>query len=397
MHNPQAASGSARAALALAAGLALLHLPSGLPAPLYPVYQSTMGITSATVSMLFASYVAGVLVGLVLMPRIVGHRDVLVGACLLSIIGDLLFLFPRGQFELFAAHVAQGAVLGVFTSVVPVVLAEFDLSHTNRLVGRVTTSANAVGLAGGPLWSGLLLEYAPWPGKLVWVVQIVATLAVLPFMRIPPGLSDGDGRGTRLSGVLTSLGRGRAAKAALLAGFCAFGSGGLLVSLGAVVADGELGVHNGAVHGVLVSLCFVLSAIAGALHLRQADVRVVAYGLCWIVLGSAALVASVLVHSLLVMIIAAVLLGLGQGLGLQGATQMVAVRSAPAARGKAIAIFFILCYMGTTLASLGVSGIIVLTGLSTAFNGFSVLLVLLGVLGLLFSYQESRKALLVES
>jgi hypothetical protein len=76
---------------------------------------------------------------------------------------------------------------------------------------------------------------------------------------------------------------------------------------------------------------------------------------------------------------------------------LVAVRSAPAARGKAVAIFFILCYVGTTLASLGAGGIIVLTGLSIAFNGFSVLVVLLGVQGLLFSRRESRTALLVES
>jgi predicted MFS family arabinose efflux permease len=388
---PVVKDSSMRAALVLAFGLTLLHMPSGLPAPLYPLYQQTMGISSATVSLLFATYVAGVLVGLIVMPLLLRQRYVLVAACALSIVADLMFLAANGPLALFGGHLAQGVVLGLFTGVVPVLLAELDLSNVNKMVGRVTTSANAVGLAAGPLWSGLVLEYLPWPGRLVWVIQIVATLAIMPFMWIPAGLGQNTGEQAPLRKVLGVLTGGWSGPAALLAGFCAFCSGGLLASLGSVVVNSIVGVGNGAVNGVLVSLCFIVSAIFGAIRLKRGDIDVVGFGLLWTVAGTVALIAAVLLKSLPAMFLAALLCGAGQGFGLQGATQVIAVHSDSASRGKAISVFFIWCYLGTTIASLGVGAVITVAGLGASFNGFSAVVAVLCLVGLFCCAQAGRR------
>lgn len=373
-----------RSALVLAFGLMLLHMPSGLPAPLYPVYQATLGITAATVSMLFATYVLGTLVGLMVMPRIVHFRYVLVWACALSIVADVMFLYANGAFALFAGHFVQGVVLGVFTGAVPVLLAQLDLSNVNKTVGRFTTSANAVGLAAGPLWSGLLLEFAPWKGQLVWVVQIVATLAVMPFMRVPAGLSAGAGEQASIGTVVKSMLSGVPGRIALLTGFCAFASGGLLASLGSVVLESIVGVRSGGVQGFLVALCFILSAIFGAVHLKRSDLGVTGFGLVFNAVGSLALVGGVVFSNIWFIVAAAILCGIGQGFGLQGATQLVAVHADDASRGKAISLFFIWCYLGTTIASFGVGGLITLVGLGAAFNGFAALVAVLSLFGLLW-------------
>ena len=146
-------------------------------------------------------------------------------------------------------------------------LSEPETVNTNKLVGRVTISANAIGLAAGPLWSGLVLEYAPWPGRLVWLLQTLVTLAIMPFMRVPGGMRV---RQAPIGRTLRSITRGWSASAALVAGFCTFSSGGLLASLGSVVLESSLGVHSSALAGLLVSRCFVLSAVIGAVRLRGA-------------------------------------------------------------------------------------------------------------------------------
>lgn len=372
-----------RSALVLACGLMLLHLPSGLPAPLYPVYQADFGISSATVSMLFATYVLGTLIGLVMMPLLVRTRYALVGACLLGIVADVLFFLANGAPLLFAGHLLEGVVLGIFTGAVPVLLAQLDLSNVNKTVGRFTTSANAIGLAAGPVWSGLLLQFAPWPGKLVWIVQILATLAIMPFMRISSLATVDNPSPASTGAVVRNMVAGSAVRTALLTGFCAFASGGLLASLGSVVLQSIIGVYSGGVQGFLVALCFILSAVVGAAHLRRSDLAVTGWGLAFTALGCLALAGAAMCASLPLMVGAAILSGVGQGFGLQGATQLVAVHTNDASRGKAISLFFIWCYLGTTVASFGVGAVIVHVGLATAFSGFAAAIAALALLGLL--------------
>ncbi|SCF06432.1 Predicted arabinose efflux permease, MFS family [Micromonospora haikouensis] len=349
-----------------------------------------MGISSATVSLLFATYVAGVMIGLVLMPVVAGYRSVLIYACGLSIVADVLFLVAASPWELYVGHLLQGVVLGVFTGVVPVVLAQLDLSQSSKLVGRATTSANAVGLAAGPIWSGLLLQIAPWDGRLVWVIQIVVTLAVMPFMRTPAATSTAD-EPLQLRSVLTNMFRGFASPGALLAGFGAFVAGGLLASLGTVVIHRVVMIENGLVEGAAVSMCFVLSAIFGALRINRSDMFVTGQGLAWLLVGSAALGLTAALASIWIMLVATVLIGIGQGLALQGATQVIAVHQPAPTRGAAVSIFFILCYLGTTVASLGVGAVIPSAGLGPAFSGFSIGNAVLCIVGLLLCIGAARR------
>ncbi|NYH77514.1 putative MFS family arabinose efflux permease [Actinopolyspora biskrensis] len=377
-------SSSLRDALLLAAGLILLHMPAGLPAPLYPLYQDTMGIGPGIVSMLFASYIAGTIIGLVLMPTAVRSRYGLIWACLLSIIGDFLFILATGALGLFVAHILQGIVLGIFTGAVPAALAKLDLAQLGKAVGRITTSANAIGLAVSPLWSGLLLQFAPWPGELVWVIQIVATLIVAPFLRLPSHVNTPTDS-VSVRGILATIRRGRSMPASFIVGFCAFSSGALLSALGALVLRDAVHTNNGALEGFVVSICFILSAIIGAVKWRSNDLGMVRIGLLWVALGCFGLAIGAYVGILLLIILSAIACGVGQGIGLQGATEVVALEFDENSRNKAISIFFISCYVGTALAALGVGSLINATGLPMGFGGFAFLLALLGTVGIALS------------
>lgn len=371
--------------LLLAFSLALLHMPSGIPAPFYPAYQEQFGIGSRTISMFFATYILGVVLALVLAPRVMFYRYVLVSACAVSIIGDYVLLRAASVFEIYVGHFIHGTVLGVVTVVVPVVLGRLDFSGQSKIAGRLTTSANAVGLTAGPLWSGLMLAYVPSGSTLVWWLQIAMTLCVMPFMRLSlprDNPSDDDLASSQLLTGWRAFFKDRLTLAAILAGFVAFASGGLLAALGSVLAHSVMGTDNAAVQGLVVSLCFALSAIAGAIKLQRGDAKTIILGVYLVAAGVVGMGAAIFLGNLLLFLLAAALTGVGQGFSLQGATQAVAHRSSAGQAGHSISSFFLFCYTGTVFSSFGVAILIGLSDLVSASLIFCAMLIAISVIAL---------------
>lgn len=323
--------------LLLAFSLALLHMPSGIPAPFYPLYQDQFGIGSRTISMFFATYILGVVIALIFAPRLIFFRYVLVAACAVSVLGDFVLLRSASVPEIYLGHLIHGLVLGVVTVIVPVVLGRIDFSGQSKIAGRLTTSANAVGLTAGPLWSGLMLAYVPSGGTVVWWLQIAMTLAVMPFLVLSLPRDGATGQDSPGADTIEGWRRfftDRLTFAAILAGFAAFASGGLLAALGSVLADTVMGTRNAAVQGLVVSLCFALSAVFGAIRLRLRDAGTIAIGVCFVAAGVAGTAGAILLEDLPIFLGAAAVTGIGQGLGLQGATQAVAHRSDAGQAGR---------------------------------------------------------------
>lgn len=76
---------------------------------------------------------------------------------------------------------------------------------------------------------------------------------------------------------------------------------------------------------------------------------------------------------------------------MQGATQVIAVGADAEFRGRAISFFFIRCYLGTTLASLGVGFVITFFGLNRSFIDCSGAVASFADLGLFLCYAGRRK------
>ncbi|MBO9102438.1 MULTISPECIES: hypothetical protein [unclassified Rhizobium] len=370
--------------LLLGFSLALLHMPSGIPAPFYPLYEARFAIGSMTISMFFATYILGVVLALLLAPKLTFFRYILVFSCLLSVLGDLVFLRAGSVFEIYMGHLIHGLVLGVFTLVIPVVLGRIDFSGSSKIAGRITTSANAIGLTAGPLWSGLMLAYVPSGDSLIWWLQIGMTVLVTPFMRL--NLSRGDQIASKLNASLKYRWRiffeDRLTIAAVIVGFASFASGGLLAALGSVLASSVMLESNSAIQGFAVSIGFAMSAIAGGLHLRRSDASTIFVGVVFIALGVVGLAIAITWAHLPVFLLSAGICGVGQGLGLQGATQAVAHRSSADQASKSISSFFLICYSGTVCASFGVGLIIAASDLETASVLFCAFLLLVCIVGI---------------
>ena len=106
-----------RARLFAAVGgiVALFPAASSAPSPLYPLYQQLFGFSAATLTVVFAVYVAGLLASLLVVGALsdhVGRKPVLVGALLLEAVSFAVFLGAGGVTALLVARVLQGIATG---------------------------------------------------------------------------------------------------------------------------------------------------------------------------------------------------------------------------------------------------------------------------------------------
>src|SRR3982074_3474158 len=96
--------------------MVLFQMAASAPTPLYVVYQRMWGFSSATVTLIFAIFVFGLLCTLLVFGALsdyVGRRPVLLAGVVLEAVGVLLFLFAGNAGMLMAARLVQGVATGL--------------------------------------------------------------------------------------------------------------------------------------------------------------------------------------------------------------------------------------------------------------------------------------------
>ena len=138
--------------------------------PLYTLYQHQQGFATFIITVIFAAFAAGVVIGLWLIGHIsdtVGRRPMVLLGILAQIPAALIDITWDGVPGLLIARVISGVGVGAMTAAAAAYLAELRAaSHhgsQERVVTAVITVANIGGLALGPLIGGFLATWAPAP------------------------------------------------------------------------------------------------------------------------------------------------------------------------------------------------------------------------------------------
>jgi MFS family permease len=172
----------------VAGALFLLLFVSGAPSPLYGVYQAQWRFSAITLTAVFAAYVLGLLVALLVFGSVsdyLGRRRVLSVALAAGAGACALFLAAHGVGLLFAARALTGAAVGTATSAGGAAM--IDLQPTGSGRGPVVTgAANLLGLAAGGLGTSALVQYGPAPTHLIWWLLLGASaIAAVAVLAIP--------------------------------------------------------------------------------------------------------------------------------------------------------------------------------------------------------------------
>ncbi len=333
-------------------------LGTTLPTPLYVIYQGQWHFSSGVVTVIFATYAAGVLAALLLAGRSsdqVGRRRVLATALGLSAVSTVVFILAPSLGWLFLGRVLSGLSAGLVTGTATAALTDLVTASSSRRASRVATAANMGGLGLGPLVAGLFAQYGPNPTVLVFEVYLVLlALAGVALAMVPETVSPRSALTLRFTGLGIPV-KGRAEfMAAGVAGFAAFTLLGLFTSLAPTFLGGILHEHSRAVSGAVVFLIFGAATITQVVLARFAARPVVLSGLGVFLAALALIVGALSQASLSMFLVGTVVGGVAVGAVFIGSLS-TANRLAPAEiRGRVVSTYFVFAYVGLTIPVIAV-------------------------------------------
>ncbi|MDX3852405.1 MFS transporter [Streptomyces sp. AK02-01A] len=342
-----------------------------LPTPLYGLYRAQLGFSELTVTLVFAVYAAGVITSLLLAGDVsdeIGRRPVLLFALGLSSASALCFLFEGGLPLLFVGRLLSGFAAGLFSGTATATVMELATPGHEARAGFAATAANMGGLGCGPLLSGLLAQYAPWPLRLPFLAHLaLVAVACAVTWSLPETVKNRKRRpelGPRGLVVPPQV-RGVFAASALAA-FAGFALLGLFTAVTPAFLSQTLRQNNLAVSGTIVFSVFLASTVGQSLMGRLGVRRALPAGCLVLVAGLVLVGVSLAVESLALLVVGALGSGLGQGLSFRAAIAAVSGAAPPEHRGGTISALFVAAYVGISLPVIGVGALTLRVGLRDA-------------------------------
>jgi MFS family permease len=393
-----------RAAFWSAATLLVLVLAaSGVPSPLYRVYQERFGFSAGVLTTVFGIYAIALLGALLVVGRLsdhVGRRPVIAAGLLLQVGASVLFLVADGVGWLLAARVVQGLSVGALTGTLGAVL--LDLQRRDRPLASMLNSASpTVGLSLGAVGAGVLVEFAAEPTRWVFAPLAVAFLLATGVVAVLPETSP------RTPGALTSLRPQvrvpRAHRSAFLVALpclvAMWALGGLYLSLGPSLAVDVFGVDDHLVGSLLILAMQGTGALASITMWRVRPHRSMLSGALLFAAGVSIAIAALVTGSLALFFVASVVSGFGFGSAFLGAMGTITAGVAPGDRAGLLSSVYVVGYLAFSVPAI-VAGVVVgEVGLRPTAEGYAAVLVVLtaiAVAGLLRRRRTLRQAAPVE-
>lgn len=374
---------------------AVAMMGTTMPTAVYSIYQAEFGFSVFVVTVIFAAYAVGVLTALLAFGRwsdSLGRRPMLLAGIALGIVSAVVFIFAGSLAALLLGRVLSGLSAGIFVGTATVTLVELVPEKWRARAPSIATAANIGGLGLGPLVAGLLVQYLPEPTRLTFVVDIVALVvaaAVVFFVPEPVTVVSGARPHMQRLSIPAPI-RGTFLRAAI-GGFAGFAVLGLFSGVSPGFMTTVLGIENHAVGGAVVFALFASSAGA-QIGLRGLGTSFAMRAGCIVLfVGVAVLCLSLELASLPLLIVAAVVCGIGQGVTFSKGMASVTAELPPGRRAEVTSTFFVVLYIAISVPVIGAGAAATVWGLVTAGVVFSAAVGALSLLSLALLLFESRK------
>ncbi len=366
----------------LAYAFAAIMVGTTLPTPMYALYAEHMHFAVLTTTVIYATYAGGVLFALLAFGRwsdAIGRRPVLAAGVVFAVASGAVFLVADSVPMLLVGRVLSGLSAGLFTGTATAAVIEAAPPNWRTRAASVATVANMGGLGIGPLLAGLLVQYAPAPLHLSFLVHIVLAVLAGIAVVVVPETSQRTGRiGVQRLSVPVEV---RAVFViASLAAFAGFAVTGLFAAVAPSFLSQVVGIDNHAVAGLIASSIFFASAVAQIAAGNLNPQRAVAIGCAILVAGMVILAVALQLSSLVGIIVAAVVAGVGQGISFSRGLAAVAERTPADRRAEVSSTYFVVAYVAISLPVVGEGVAAQQWGLQTAGVTFAVAVAILSII-----------------
>lgn len=340
---------------------------SVLVTPLYSLYQRKFGFSEITLTLVYAVYVVGNVVALLVFGQVsdqIGRRRVALPALGLAGVSAVLFLVADATGWLYVARLLIGLAVGVASGTGTAWLADQYGPGRGSTATLAAAAANAAGIALGPLVSGLLVQYAPAPLQLPFAAYLVALAVVAVAVARTADTRD---RRSTLRDVQVHLRVGvprdtlKAFTPPAITGLVIFALGGLYFALIPSIVIRDLHETNIAVGGLVVFELGTVTTAVIPLSRRLRPAAAMTGGLLLLLPAVALVTAAQAVRSMPLLLVAAALAGLAIALGYRGSLQVVNEIAPDQRRAEVVSTYYIACFVGNAIPVIGLGVLATLT------------------------------------
>jgi MFS family permease len=378
---PKLGRGGGSAAVALA--LAVAMLGTTLPTPLYDLYRQRFGFSELMITVIFATYAAGVITSLFLFGRLsdqLGRRPLLLAGLALSALSAVTFLIADGLALLIVGRVLSGLSAGIFTGTATATLVDLAAPQRRSRATLIATIANMGGLGAGPLLAGVLSQWAGAPLRLTfWVDLALVVPAAFGIWAMPEPIVARSRAQLRPHALRVPEQMRPTFVRAALAGFAGFAVLGLFSAVAPDFLSQYVGLTSRAAIGLVVFAVFAASTVGQAVLGLVPERVALPAGCAALIAGMAILALGVGFSALALLVLGGVLAGFGQGLSLRAGLTAVNASAPPAQRGEVASSFFVTLYAAISLPVIGVGVLAQGTGLRPAALTFAAVVAALAV------------------
>jgi MFS family permease len=397
MRNPVMTRRSYVALAVVATELAAMFVGAILPTPLYPLYREAFGFSGVTLTLIYAVYVLGNLLALLLFGRLsdqIGRRNTSLPAIGCGMASALVFAFAAGTAWLFAGRALSGFSTGLASGAATAWIAELYADRGTGTAARIASAANFFGCAGGPLLGGLLAQFAPAPLRLPFLVYLLLLGAAAGVIAFAPETVLKPKR-LREASLRPRLGVPQPIRLQFVSpavtGFATFALIGFYSALIPSLLGESLHRSAPALAGGVVCEVFLVAAVVILISGRLTSQAATLSALTLLPPSLWLLVGAEFAQSLPLVLFAAPAGGIAGGLGYRGSLEVIN-RIAPAdRRSEVVSSYLIALFAGNSVPVIGIGLLSAATGPLAAHVTFAAAITVLAGIAMLTGVKYAPK------
>ena len=373
-----------------AATLMTFMAASSVPTPLYRLYQESWGFSPSTLTVIFGVYALSLLCALLTVGSLsdhVGRKPVILFAIGLELVSVVLFLAAAGPAWLIAARILQGIATGAAMGALSAGLIDADQARASLY----NSLAPLVGLALGALGCSALVDLAPAPLHLVFVLLFIILLIEFGAVVFAPETTK------RRPGAMCSLRpkvhvpaeSRRDLLLALPISVAGWSLGGLYLSLIPTIVRHVTGSTLALTSGAVVAALASVGAISILVARPHPARHIIIVSSAMLALGVVTTLSGVIEGAVAVMLAGRVVAGVGFGAGFLGALKTTLSHVSPDDRAGLMSAFLIVSYVAFSGPAMIAGLCIGVFGLVQTAIGYGIATILLSLVAFVAALRKA--------
>ncbi|WP_431220187.1 MFS transporter [Leifsonia xyli] len=361
----------------------------GSTVPLFNVYRAEDGFTNAGISVAVVVYSAATLTTLLVLGRLsnhVGRRPISIASLALLFLGCVLLLNVNDISVLVIGRLMLGLGAGLASSSLTSYIVDTAPRRPRWLSSVASSQTVMLGLAIGAVASGALVQFAPLPRQLIYLVDMaflaVAVLLIIASpetVRRKPGARRSMKPSVRVPAHVRHL---IPVTAAVL--LSTWSVGAFYQAFVPALVENELHTASPLVLGLVFAAYMAPSAFGAPLGSRLSTSMAQRLGMAAFLIGIVGVITAVITSTLALFIVSTIVAGASQGIAISAATRGLLHGSKIDDRAPTFSVIYLISYSGATIPALiagQLSNVLTLPQIILGYGVFALIATIWTLLG----------------